>query len=53
MTKDRLVIELPPQLKRQLRVVAAERGVTLKEIVIDALSAWLERQARSEEGDLP
>lgn len=42
-------IELPDDLFQRAKVISAERGTTLKEIMVQALKLWLRSPAEDEE----
>ncbi len=42
-------IELPDDLFQQAKVMAAERGTTLKDIMVQALKLWFRTPAEDEE----
>ena len=42
-------IELPDDLFQRAKVIAAERGTTLKEIMVQALKLWMRSPAEDEE----
>jgi predicted HicB family RNase H-like nuclease len=44
----RIHYEIDDDLHRRAKVAAAQRGVTLKQLLIDGLEAQVERQERSE-----
>jgi predicted transcriptional regulator len=42
-------IELPDDLFQRAKVISAERGTTLKEIMVQALKLWMRSPAEDEE----
>lgn len=48
--KTKLSVELDdPSLHRALKAAAAERGTTMRDVVVQALREWLERQEEEED----
>jgi uncharacterized protein (DUF1778 family) len=46
--RPRLSIEIEPQLRRRLRVAAAQRDITIREFVVNAVERALEAGEASE-----
>jgi predicted HicB family RNase H-like nuclease len=41
-----LQVPIPEELHKRCKVVAAERGESMREVVIHALEAWLSRRGK-------
>ena len=51
MSKDKesyLTLRIPPDLKRMLKVRAAERGKLMSAVIVELITAWLRDNVRED-----